>query len=65
MIDNPGVLAAISAGVLFGASTTLAKSLVHGIAPWMIEKKELQMRHGIVLAACALALLGILDGARR
>jgi drug/metabolite transporter (DMT)-like permease len=33
---NPGVLSAISAGVLFGASTPLAKSLVHGIDPWML-----------------------------
>jgi drug/metabolite transporter (DMT)-like permease len=30
------VLSAISAGVLFGASTPLAKSLVHGIDPWML-----------------------------
>ena len=35
MSINPGVLAAISAGVLFGASTPLAKGLVHGIDPWM------------------------------
>ena len=33
---NPGVLCAISAGVLFGASTPLAKELVHGIDPWML-----------------------------
>jgi drug/metabolite transporter (DMT)-like permease len=33
---NAGVLSAISAGVLFGASTPLAKSLVHGIDPWML-----------------------------
>lgn len=32
----PGVFSAISAGVLFGASTPLAKSLVHGIDPWML-----------------------------
>jgi drug/metabolite transporter (DMT)-like permease len=36
MSNNPGVLAAISAGVLFGASTPLAKSLIHGIDPWML-----------------------------
>jgi drug/metabolite transporter (DMT)-like permease len=36
MSVNPGVLSAISAGVLFGASTPLAKSLVHGIDPWML-----------------------------
>jgi drug/metabolite transporter (DMT)-like permease len=33
---DPGVLSAISAGVLFGASTPLAKQLVHGIDPWML-----------------------------
>jgi hypothetical protein len=33
---NPGLLCAIAAGVLFGASTPLAKSLVHGIDPWML-----------------------------
>lgn len=33
---NPGVLSAISAGVLFGASTPLAKSLIQGIDPWML-----------------------------
>jgi ABC-type nickel/cobalt efflux system permease component RcnA len=33
---NPGVFSAISAGVPFGASTPLAKSLVHGIDPWML-----------------------------
>jgi drug/metabolite transporter (DMT)-like permease len=33
---DPGVLSAISAGVLFGASTPLAKRLVHGIDPWML-----------------------------
>jgi drug/metabolite transporter (DMT)-like permease len=33
---NPGVLSALSAGVLFGASTPLAKRLVHGIDPWML-----------------------------
>jgi drug/metabolite transporter (DMT)-like permease len=33
---NPGVLSALSAGVLFGASTPLAKQLVHGIDPWML-----------------------------
>jgi drug/metabolite transporter (DMT)-like permease len=36
MSNNPGALAAISAGVLFGASTPLAKSLIHGIDPWML-----------------------------
>jgi drug/metabolite transporter (DMT)-like permease len=36
MSVNPGVLSAISAGVLFGASTPLAKKLVHGIDPWML-----------------------------
>jgi drug/metabolite transporter (DMT)-like permease len=36
MSTNPGVLSAIAAGVLFGASTPLAKSLVHGIDPWML-----------------------------
>lgn len=36
MSINPGVISAISAGVLFGASTPLAKSLVHGIDPWML-----------------------------
>ena len=35
-ITNPGALSAISAGVLFGASTPLAKSLVHDIDPWML-----------------------------
>ncbi|MEO7207701.1 MAG: DMT family transporter [Steroidobacteraceae bacterium] len=35
-IIKPGVISAISAGVLFGASTPLAKSLVHGIDPWML-----------------------------
>ena len=33
---DPGVLSALSAGVLFGASTPLAKRLVHGIDPWML-----------------------------
>jgi drug/metabolite transporter (DMT)-like permease len=33
---NPGVLSALSAGALFGASTPLAKRLVHGIDPWML-----------------------------
>jgi drug/metabolite transporter (DMT)-like permease len=33
---NPGVLCAIAAGVLFGASTPLAKNLIHGIDPWML-----------------------------
>jgi drug/metabolite transporter (DMT)-like permease len=33
---NPGAICAIAAGVLFGASTPLAKSLVHGIDPWML-----------------------------
>jgi drug/metabolite transporter (DMT)-like permease len=33
---DPGVLSAIAAGVLFGASTPLAKRLVHGIDPWML-----------------------------
>ncbi len=36
MSINPGVLAALSAGVLFGASTPLAKSLIHGVDPWML-----------------------------
>jgi drug/metabolite transporter (DMT)-like permease len=36
MSINRGVLSAISAGVLFGASTPLAKGLVHGIDPWML-----------------------------
>jgi drug/metabolite transporter (DMT)-like permease len=36
MSTNPGVFSAIAAGVLFGASTPLAKSLVHGIDPWML-----------------------------
>lgn len=33
---NPGVLAAMSAGVLFGASTPVAKSLVQDVDPWML-----------------------------
>lgn len=33
---NPGVMSAISAGVLFGASTPLAKRLVEGVDPWML-----------------------------
>jgi drug/metabolite transporter (DMT)-like permease len=36
MSINPGVLSAISAGVLFGASTPLAKRLVYGVDPWML-----------------------------
>jgi drug/metabolite transporter (DMT)-like permease len=36
MSINPGVLSALSAGMLFGASTPLAKILVHGIDPWML-----------------------------
>jgi drug/metabolite transporter (DMT)-like permease len=33
---SPGVISALSAGVLFGASTPLAKQLIHGIDPWML-----------------------------
>ena len=33
---SPGVISALSAGVLFGASTPLAKQLTHGIDPWML-----------------------------
>jgi drug/metabolite transporter (DMT)-like permease len=36
MSINRGVFSAISAGVLFGASTPLAKNLVHGVDPWML-----------------------------
>jgi drug/metabolite transporter (DMT)-like permease len=36
MSISPGVLSAILAGVLFGASTPLAKSLIQGIDPWML-----------------------------
>jgi drug/metabolite transporter (DMT)-like permease len=32
----PGVVSAICAGVLFGASTPLAKRLIQGIDPWML-----------------------------
>lgn len=33
---SPGVVSALAAGVLFGASTPLAKRLLHGIDPWML-----------------------------
>jgi drug/metabolite transporter (DMT)-like permease len=33
---DPGVLSALCAGVLFGASTPLAKRLMQGIDPWML-----------------------------
>jgi drug/metabolite transporter (DMT)-like permease len=33
---SPGVVSALSAGVLFGASTPLAKRLLLGIDPWML-----------------------------
>ena len=33
---SPGVISALSAGVLFGASTPLAKQLIRAIDPWML-----------------------------
>ena len=50
---NAGVLCAIAAGVLFGASTPLAKSLVQGIDPWMLAGL-LYLGSGIGLGSYAL-----------
>jgi drug/metabolite transporter (DMT)-like permease len=59
---DPGVLSAISAGVLFGASTPLAKQLVHGIDPWMLAG-WLYLGSGIGLGAYK-ALRYLLRGRR-
>jgi hypothetical protein len=60
---KPGVLSAISAGALFGASTPLAKSLVHGIDLALKKGNRHETRNfsrGMRVRAA-----GGVDGARR
>src|SRR5215210_4192583 len=48
---NPGVLAAIGAAVLFGASTPAAKILLGPVSPWMLA--------GLLYAGSGLGLLAL------
>lgn len=35
-LRHPGVLAALSAAILFGAGTPLAKQLLNTVSPWLL-----------------------------
>lgn len=53
-VRSPGVLAAISAAVLFGASTPLAKALLINVSPWLLAGL-LYLGSGLGLAIYRLA----------
>ena len=35
-LNQPGVCAALGAALLFGASTPIAKLLLHAVSPWIL-----------------------------